>query len=370
MSLDNESCGIEKMGQKTISSLIIITIFLSLSTVSGFYVNNITEKDDAVIHHSLAEFNADFYVKNGSNWVKEIEKPVETILHFNITLTGSSGAYLTLTAVLPEMLTYLNATPQPREIKDNEYGSKNIYWYDEQFNGSQNFYFTAQIALNETNNCLATAVMLLPFQSDNETVRITGFSDQPSPLIANAHGPYTANVSEEIQFNGSAQGGVQPYEYYWEFGDGTISTLRNPIHSYGEANNYTAVVTVTDAREVSAKNSTTVLIKKKTELDITKPHIRINSPKNGIYLFNELKIPFSIPFIIGPITVKIDAFDNESGIAYVLLHKDNSVVANRSTLPYLWDWKTMSFGKHAIKAEAFDMAGNVNTTRLTIWKFF
>jgi hypothetical protein len=130
------------------------------------------------------------------------------------------------------------------------------------------------------------------------------------------------------------------------------------------------MLTVTDAREVTAKNSTTVLIKKKTELDITKPHIRIISPKNGIYLFNDLKITFSIPFIIGPITVKIDAFDNESGIAYVLLHKDNSVVANLSTLPYLWEWKTMSFGKHAIKAEAFDMAGNVNTTRLTIWKFF
>lgn len=63
------------MGQKTISSLIIITIFLSLSTVSGFYVNNIMDKDDEIIDHSLAEFDVDFYVKNASNWVKEIEKP-------------------------------------------------------------------------------------------------------------------------------------------------------------------------------------------------------------------------------------------------------------------------------------------------------
>lgn len=358
------------MGQKIYSSLLIISILLLLSNTSEIFLTSIAENIEQEIDCSLGEFDVDFYVKNESNWVKKIQKPVDTILHFNITLSASTGAYLTLTAVLPEMLTYLNATPQPREVKENEFGSKNIYWYDEQFTGDQSFYFTAQITLNKTNNCLATAVMLLPFQSDNDTVQITGSSQQPAKLIADANGPYTGVIGEDIQFTGSAKGGVQPYDYHWDFGDGSTSAEQNPIHVYTEAKNYSAILTVTDARNVTAQNVTEIMVKKTIEEDLIKPEISIISPTNGFYVFNDQKILFPIPFIIGPITVKIDAFDNESGLSHVIVYKDNKVVSNLSNTPYIWQWNTISFGRYLIKAQAFDKAGNVNTTRIVIWKFF
>lgn len=39
--------------------------------------------------------------------------------------------------------------------------------------------------------------------------------------------------------------------YLWDFGDGTTSTDKNPVHTYAEGGYYTAVLTVTDAAGVS-----------------------------------------------------------------------------------------------------------------------
>jgi len=49
-----------------------------------------------------------------------------------------------------------------------------------------------------------------------------------------------------LQFSGSASGGIPPYTYYWDFGDGITSTLQNPTHYYTVPGNYTVNLTVTD----------------------------------------------------------------------------------------------------------------------------
>jgi hypothetical protein len=50
-----------------------------------------------------------------------------------------------------------------------------------------------------------------------------------------------------VNFTGSATGGVPPYTWHWDFGDGTESTDQNPSHTYAAAGTYLVVLTVTDA---------------------------------------------------------------------------------------------------------------------------
>src|SRR5207244_1593124 len=52
-----------------------------------------------------------------------------------------------------------------------------------------------------------------------------------------------------VSFAGSAQGGVQPYTFAWDFGDGTPgSAEQGPAHLYSYEGTYVAKLTVTDAQ--------------------------------------------------------------------------------------------------------------------------
>ena len=65
-------------------------------------------------------------------------------------------------------------------------------------------------------------------------------------LEADANGPYSGTICDAIQFTGSATGGIPPYTYHWDFGDGNTSDEQNPTHQYTTPGNYTVVLTVTD----------------------------------------------------------------------------------------------------------------------------
>ncbi len=73
---------------------------------------------------------------------------------------------------------------------------------------------------------------------------------------ADAGDDYEAEVNETIQFYGSAEGGVEPYTWYWDFGDGYNSTDQNPTHAYSEEGEYEVILTVTDAENNTAMDET------------------------------------------------------------------------------------------------------------------
>jgi PKD repeat protein len=75
------------------------------------------------------------------------------------------------------------------------------------------------------------------------------------PLSVNASsGPRSGDAPFDVSFSGSAAGGVGPYSYAWTFGDGAVSTVQNPGHTYTAPGTYTVGLTVTDAggRKASA----------------------------------------------------------------------------------------------------------------------
>src|SRR5260370_13920974 len=68
------------------------------------------------------------------------------------------------------------------------------------------------------------------------------------PLTATAGAsPASGQTPLTVSFTGSASGGVAPYSYSWNFGDGTpASTAQSPSHIYATAGTYTAKLTVSD----------------------------------------------------------------------------------------------------------------------------
>ena len=51
-----------------------------------------------------------------------------------------------------------------------------------------------------------------------------------------------------VQFVSTAFGGTPPYSYYWAFGDGNVSTLPNPNHTYPNNSTWTPCLTITDSQ--------------------------------------------------------------------------------------------------------------------------
>ncbi|MCJ7571526.1 MAG: PKD domain-containing protein [Candidatus Thermoplasmatota archaeon] len=97
--------------------------------------------------------------------------------------------------------------------------------------------------------------------SDNATVMISfGENDPP---VANAIIPSNGYTTESIAFN--SDGTIDPdgdtLSYFWDFGDGTNSTEKNPLHIYQSPGTYFTTLKVSD-KQYSDTVSNTITIKK------------------------------------------------------------------------------------------------------------
>jgi len=81
-----------------------------------------------------------------------------------------------------------------------------------------------------------------------------------TPPVADAGGPYSANLNESILFDGSnsydMEGGLA---YFWEFGDGNSSIQINPSHTYTSVGTFDVTLTVTDDGGLMDMDSTVVI---------------------------------------------------------------------------------------------------------------
>jgi PKD repeat protein len=96
------------------------------------------------------------------------------------------------------------------------------------------------------------------------------------PLTVDAEGPYEGNIMEDIEFDSIVTGGIPPYEYLWDYGDGnTSSGDPHPTHNYGNAGNYTVMLTVTDSEDDTASDTTWTYINAPPKTPI------IDGPQHG-----------------------------------------------------------------------------------------
>jgi hypothetical protein len=83
-------------------------------------------------------------------------------------------------------------------------------------------------------------------EENEDTEEYNNTDEYNDGFIANAYGPYFGEIAEDIVFMGNATGGVKPYNWSWDFGDGAISYEQNATHNYSTNGTYTVNLTVTD----------------------------------------------------------------------------------------------------------------------------
>lgn len=182
------------------------------------------------------------------------------------------------------------------------------------------------------------------------------------PVKAHANGPYTGYYQQPVRFRSEAYGGIPPYTYHWDFGDGNTSGEPHPAHAYDAVGNYNATLTVHDSEGgVGVDIAAVTIVYAPPSVDIVTPR-----PKN-MYLFG-LRIPrlfarFYTPLVIGPITVEAAAHQNPFGIERVEFIINGKWVATVTEPPYQWRWSWPSFFRtHTLRVDAYDTRGEVGST--------
>ncbi len=90
------------------------------------------------------------------------------------------------------------------------------------------------------------------------------------------------------------------------------------------------------------------------------PIVYFEKPKDKyLYIFDREIMPsiFGNTIILGKITIEVDAYD-EDGVEKVEFYVDNELKYVDDESPYQWLWDERTFGRHEIKAIAYDEEGN------------
>lgn len=80
-----------------------------------------------------------------------------------------------------------------------------------------------------------------------------------NPITCYSYFTYNSN-GLSLSFDAWSFGGTAPYTYTWDFGDGTTSTLPNPVHTYASSGNYVVTLTGNDAAGCSSTYTTIVYV--------------------------------------------------------------------------------------------------------------
>lgn len=73
-------------------------------------------------------------------------------------------------------------------------------------------------------------------------------------------GPYEAFVGQNIYFEENVSGGVKPYFYKWNFGDGEKSIRKKAVHKYDQIGIYSVTLNITDFTGKKSRDYTKVTI--------------------------------------------------------------------------------------------------------------
>src|SRR5438094_928757 len=124
-------------------------------------------------------------------------------------------------------------------------------------------YFAKLMGWNTAGNGLGfTKYTISAGSIDVQTYFSGTFSDKFSlttgltPVPSATWSPLVPQIGQVVTFTGTATGGVGPYSFTWDFGDGSGATGSTVIHSYSSANYFNVTLTATDsANRVGSSHS-------------------------------------------------------------------------------------------------------------------
>jgi PKD repeat protein len=177
--------------------------------------------------------------------------------------------------------------------------------------------------------CLLSVVMLVTMMLPADTALARGRGGGmptannettiESPLTANFDYSVCSSCSRglriSVTFTDKSAGGVKPYKYAWDFGDGSDSTRQNPRHSYAGDGTYNVTLTVTDKAGNVASKSETVTLNSASNVSKSPPPQASNGGKNQTALISDGTDTIETPFCTttGDYTVCTDKADYGSG---------------------------------------------------------
>lgn len=150
--------------------------------------------------------------------------------------------------------------------------------------------------------------------------------------------------------------------YHIEWGDGkiTLTSFKKSgekvmvAHTWHAVGKYTIKAKAID--EYGAESEWAKLYV--TIGDEIPPYVIIIRPKDGLYIFDKKVLTLKNTIIIGGVTIKANASDNESGISNVEFYIDDALKYVDDSMPYEWLWDERAIGEHIIKVVAYDKMGN------------
>ena len=197
--------------------------------------------------------------------------------------------------------------------------------------------------------------------------------DTQPPLIrlGNLEGNQTV-YTPQVVVTGQAEdnGGIIMIRYYHDWEGGSWRDSQNLSHGYSRYCFEWPVTLVRGTNRLGVEcqdiqgNTNLVSVTLIYHEDTVSPWIEIVQPREGSFYLGGREIitsNFPVSLVMGKITSRVDAEDNESGIDRVDFMLDGNICHSDDTSPYEWvmDTATVSWGKHVLSVNGYDRGGNV-----------
>ncbi len=207
--------------------------------------------------------------KDTQSWKDETTAEIGETVRFKIKFTywGELSFYdFWILDTLPPCLEYANnAIPSEPSINGNE-----LLWHPSISLASGDSYsieFDALVISEGTNvnhvNITGIECGVRNLYCEAEATVLV--CEDPEELIADANGPYSGEPEDIIYFSGTANGGIPPYTYEWDFDYNGVTfnveaTGETPSKSWSTEGVYTVALRVTDKIDTKKIDSTTISI--------------------------------------------------------------------------------------------------------------
>jgi len=179
---------------------------------------------------------------------------------FNVTLTVSNGTSsksltktITVIPVLTPGFSYSPANPEAGELiqfQDSSSGNPSAWNWNFGDGSTSNL----QNPTHTYNNA-GTYTVTLQVSNGDYTRTVSKTITVLAPItVGFSYSPANPVVGQDVQFSNASTGSITSYS--WNFGDGSSSTLKDPVHKYSSAGNFSVTLTATNAKGSKSKSQT------------------------------------------------------------------------------------------------------------------
>jgi PKD repeat protein len=173
----------------------------------------------------------------------------------NVTVRDASGTVVNASAsvyVVPPVAGSISATPSAgvdlgHSITFTALGSGGESPYNYTWTVGTSTGYGPNFVYTPTTTGLLGADVTIKDSFDQTTIKSITVTVAPALGAAISATPSSPTTGETVTFASGQSGGIEPYTYAWQFGDGHSSALASPTHSYGSAGTYVVNLWVNDS---------------------------------------------------------------------------------------------------------------------------